>query len=210
MFICLFTFRRISKKKLLQNQLDSVPNLQNGTITSPIQVSCIRCGKIKQTGKFNCLRCGNTFNVSSSLDHSNHRGRKECMELCDSHEDLKIILELFENLKELDLVSVLLPLVSKIRTETLELLERQELTLNELERRKNTSTQSPNMKEKEKIEFKITKLEQQTTATSQEILITNQQIQTNKQILTDKENKILENKNNIYDCEKFIKMLPSS
>lgn len=44
--------------------------------------------------------------------------------------DLKIILELFENLKELDLVSVLLPLVSKIRTETLELLERQELTLN--------------------------------------------------------------------------------
>ena len=36
------------------------------------------------------------------------------------------------------------------------------------------------MKEKEKIEFKITKLEQ------------------------------LENKNNIYDCEKFIKMLPSS
>ena len=51
LFVCLFTFRRISKKKkLLQNQLDSVPYSQHGSNISPIRVSCIRCGKIKQSG----------------------------------------------------------------------------------------------------------------------------------------------------------------
>ena len=84
LFVCLFTFRRISKKKLLQNQLDSVPYSQNGSNISPIQVSCIRCGKIKQSGKFNCLRCGSTFSVNPS----NQKGRKECIELCDTHEGL--------------------------------------------------------------------------------------------------------------------------
>ena len=74
LFVCLFTleFRRISKKKLLQNQLDSVPYSQHGSNISPIQVSCIRSGKIKQSGKFNCLRCGSTFSVNPS----NQRGRK--------------------------------------------------------------------------------------------------------------------------------------
>ena len=43
--------------------------------------------------------------------------------------DFRVILELFENLKQLDPVSVLLPLVTKVRTETAEMLERQELTL---------------------------------------------------------------------------------
>ena len=88
LFVCLFTFRRSSKNKLLQNKLGSGPNLQNGTNTSPFQVSCIRCGKIKQTGKFNCLRCGTTFNVSSGIDHSNHKDGKECLELSDIHEGL--------------------------------------------------------------------------------------------------------------------------
>ena len=128
---------------------------------------------------------------------------------------------MFENLKQLDLVSVLLPLVTKVRTETAEMLERQELTLHGtcllvclfvclfvsyfcilvLEREKNTSTQFRNVKERGKIELKIPKLGQQVTATNQEIFKTSQQIQTYKQILSDKENKILENIHNIYDSE---------
>ncbi|KAI6654185.1 hypothetical protein LOD99_3029 [Oopsacas minuta] len=208
---------RISKKKLgmLPNPLVPVlvPDKQNRTNTPPVQVSCIRCGKIKNTGKFNCLRCGTMFKVSSSKKHDNQDGPQESTtmedEFYNSHSDLKIVLELFESLKELDLVSVLVPLVSKIRTETLEAIERQEQLLNGLESQKITTlTQSTAVNEKEKLESKIAKLNEQLSATSQEIAITNQQIQTNKQILLHKDNKIIEKRHCVNDCEKFLLMLP--